>query len=93
MEGAQPHKEPQANETTQSVERPRSDEGVRVNEEAHADEQAGLNEESQAVKAAQAAEESRADGTHVDGVSRRVQSSNSAEVRPSADLALRVVGG
>ena len=32
------------------------------------------------------------DGTHVDGVSQRVQGSNSAEVRPSADLALRVVG-
>lgn len=93
MEGAQPHKEFQVNETTQSVERSRSDEGVQVDGEAHADEQAELNEESQAVKAAPAAEESRADGTHVDGVSQRVQGSNSAEVRPSADLALRVVGG
>jgi len=70
-----------------------SDEGVQVDEEAHADEQAELNKESQAVKAAQAAEESRADGTQVDGVSQRVQGSNSTKVRSSADLALRVVDG
>ena len=92
-EGVQPHKEFQVNETTQSVERSRSDEGVQVDEEAHADEQAEPNEESQAVKAAQAAEEFRADGTQVDGVSQRVQGSNSTEVRSSADLALRVVDG